>query len=99
MEISKEKNGTTLTVSLSGKLDTSSSTELEAVIREDLEGIFTLIIDMKEISYVSSAGLRVLMAAHKRMHKVGTMKLTNVCEDVKEILDMTGLLDFLAVED
>ena len=99
MEISKEKNGSTLTVSLSGKLDTSSSTELEAVIREDLEGIFTLIIDMKEISYVSSAGLRVLMAAHKRMNKVGTMKLTHVCEDVKEILDMTGLLDFLAVED
>lgn len=99
MEIQKEKVGTTLTLSLSGKLDTVSSTSLEKVVQEDLAGLTALIIDMKDVSYVSSAGLRILIAAHKRMKNLGSMKLIHVCEDVKEILDMTGLLQFLTVEE
>lgn len=85
-------------IEVSGRLDTITAPELEKAIEEDLEGINNLVLDIKGLEYVSSAGLRVLLAAHKKMSKTGTMKVINVCDEVKEIFNITGFTDILVIE-
>ncbi len=98
MKISKIANGSELTVSLEGRLDTNTSPDLEAALKGALEGVDSLIFDMEKLEYVSSAGLRVLLSAQKTMNKQGAMKLIHVNELIGEIFEVTGFSDILTVE-
>ena len=88
----------TLNVVLDGRLDTTTAPELESFLSNNYDGTGSIVIDCEKLSYISSAGLRVLLAAQKKMQKIGTMKLVNVCEDVMEIFEMTGFADILVIE-
>ncbi len=98
MEIIKTKDGEKLTVALSGRLDTTTSPDLQASLAEDIDAVKELVFDMKGLEYISSAGLRVLLSSQKTMNKQGSMKLTGVCEAVKEVFDVTGFSDILTIE-
>ena len=96
MKIDFNKNGDNLGVALDGRLDTTTAPELERVLCENYDGCGSLTIDCAALSYISSAGLRVLLAAQKKSR--GKMKLTNVCELVMEVFEMTGFADILVIE-
>ena len=98
MTINKERNESTLTLALVGRLDTVTAPELEAALKDSLEGVAALVLDLKDLEYVSSAGLRVLLAAQKMMREQGTMKLTNVNETVMEVFELTGFSQILTIE-
>ena len=98
MEIKKTLEENTLTIAISGRLDTNTAPEFESELAESLDGVSELILDFKEMDYISSAGLRVLLAAQKRMRKQGSMKLRNVSEVVNEIFEVTGFLGILTIE-
>lgn len=98
LNINKKTDGSKLTVELEGRLDTNTSGDLEAVLQESLGGVTELVLDLEKLEYISSAGLRVLLAAHKMMAKQGTMKVINVDPTVMEIFEITGFLDILTVE-
>ena len=98
MTINKTQNGSTLTLSLEGRLDTVTSPELEKVISYSIEGVKELIIDLEKLDYISSAGLRVLLSAQKKMNVQGTMKVVHVNEVVSEVFDITGFCDILTIE-
>jgi anti-sigma B factor antagonist len=83
---------------LSGRLDTTTAPELEQVVRSSLDGISELTLDMKELNYISSAGLRVLLSAQKIMNKQGSMTIRGANETVKEIFEVTGFSDILTIE-
>ena len=91
MKIDFNKNNGELTVALDGRLDTLTAPELESFLNNNYEGTAAIVFDCAKLSYVSSAGLRVLLAAHKRMK--GAMKLTGVNELVMEVFEMTGFAD------
>ena len=96
IEIVKGKEEIVLLIS--GRLDTNTAPVLEKTIREDIMENATLVLDMKELEYISSAGLRVLLSAQKRMQKQGSMKLRNVREEIMEVFEMTGFADILEIE-
>lgn len=96
MKIEFNKNNEILNVALDGRLDTVTAPEFEAFLGEHYEGTGALIINCEKLSYISSAGLRVLLAAQKKTK--GSMKLTNVCELVMEVFEMTGFSDILVIE-
>ena len=96
MNINFNKDNGKLTVALEGRLDTTTAPELESFFVKNYEGTDSLIIDCEKLSYISSAGLRVLLAAQKRMKN--SMKLVNVCELVMEVFEMTGFADILVIE-
>ena len=96
MKIEFTKNNGDLAVSLEGRLDTTTAPELEHFLGGHYMGLNALTINCEKLMYVSSAGLRVLLSAHKRMK--GAMKLTNVCELVMEVFEMTGFADILVIE-
>lgn len=98
MTIDKIKKDNILTVILEGKLDNNTAPQLVDSVKESFDDIDTLILDFKGISYVSSAGLRALLTLYKFMVAKGSMKLLHVCDDVKEIFDITGFSDFLRYE-
>lgn len=98
MEILNKKNGTELTLFLSGRLDTNTAPQLESEIASSISGVTDLILDIEKLEYISSAGLRVLLAAQKTMNKQGTMTVKNVCDDIKEVFDITGFSDILSIE-
>lgn len=98
MEIKKEVNGSIMTLGLVGRLDAVTAPDLDKVVQNDLNGITELTFDFSELVYVASAGLRVLLLAQKRMKKQGSMKLIHVSDDVKDVLEMTGFVDFLTIE-
>lgn len=98
MTISKKAEGTTLTVEVAGRLDTVTAPELEKTLKASLDGIAELVLDFRELAYVSSAGLRVLLFAQKTMNKQGSMVIRNVCETVMEVFEVTGFSDILTVE-
>ena len=98
LNIVKEQKDTTLTVFLEGRLDTTTSPELEKMLKENLDGMTELILDFEKLEYISSAGLRVLLSAQKTMNRQGKMKLIHVQDAVREIFEVTGFLDFLTVE-
>ena len=92
MTLTTEKNGTQLTVHLNGELNTLTAPELSALLNQELSGVQTLTLDFTECDYVSSAGLRVLLATFKQMKAAkGSMKLANVGENFKDVLENTGL--------
>ncbi len=99
MTITKQTNGTELTVAIEGRLDTTTAPELEAEFKQSIDGVTKLIVDMKELAYISSAGLRVLLSAQKIMNKQGEMIIRNVCPDIMEIFDVTGFIDILTIEE
>ena len=98
MTINKQQNGTTLTIALEGRLDTMTAPDLEAEVNKSLEGVDSLIMDFAKLDYISSAGLRVLLSAHKAMSGKGGMKVTNVNEIVQEVFEVTGFADILNIE-
>ncbi len=98
MTIEKKLEGTKLTISLEGRLDTMTSPQLEAEFKQSLDGVTDLVIDLKDLAYISSAGLRVLLAAQKTMNKQGSMVIRNANEDIMEIFDVTGFVDILTIE-
>ena len=95
MTIQEIKDGENLTLQLGGRLDTTTAPDLEKVVNSDLDDVKNLVLDMKELKYVSSAGLRVLLTLQKKMIKQGSLKLLNVCDEIKEVLDITGFTSFL----
>lgn len=98
MTILKTVNENVLTVALSGRLDTTTAPQLESELKASLEGVQTLVLDFTELTYLSSAGLRVLLAAQKIMNKQGSMRVKNVNETIQEIFEVTGFCDILTVE-
>lgn len=99
MNISKEQNGSSLTIALEGRLDTMTSPELEAEIKGLSSDVKDLTLDLGALEYISSAGLRVLLAAHKlMMNRDGAMKVAKPNEIVREVLDVTGFSDILTIE-
>lgn len=97
MEIRDKKNGQNLTLELAGRLDTTTAPQLEEVVRNQLDGIRELRIDMKELLYLSSAGLWVLLLAQKTMNRQGSMKICNVGETVMDVFHITGFDDILTI--
>ncbi len=97
MNIVKTLEDSKLTLKLEGRLDTSTAPELDAVLNESLDGITELVFDMEALAYISSAGLRVLLAAQKKMKKQGKMELCNVVPDVMEVFEITGFSDVLTI--
>ena len=81
-----------------GRLDTITAPALDKAINEDIKDAKNLILDLKQVAYVSSAGLRVLLSAQKKIQKVGSMKVKNVCPEVMEVFEMTGFADILVIE-
>lgn len=98
MTLEIKKHAKETTIEIVGRLDTITAPVLEETIGENVANIQSLILDLKGLEYISSAGLRVLLGAQKKMQKVGSMKLVHVCEDVMEILEMTGFADILTIE-
>ena len=96
MTIDFNKKDGALTVVIEGRLDTITAPELESFLVKNYEGVTSLTFDCEKLVYVSSAGLRVLLTAHKRMK--GAMKLTGVCELVMEVFEMTGFADVWVIE-
>ena len=98
MEINKVIEDKCATVALSGRLDTLTSPQLEEALRELPADITKLVIDLKDLEYVSSAGLRVFLNAQKSMMEKGEMCLRHVYEEIMEVLDMTGFTQILTIE-
>ena len=98
MEIKKELNGEELKVTVSGRLDTTTAPTLEEELKESLDGVKDLVIDFKDLEYISSAGLRVLLVLQRIMSKQGTMRVIDVNETVMEIFEVTGFSDILTIE-
>ena len=98
MTITEERNNNLITLKIEGRLDTTTAPTLEKTIDEFIDDITELVLDMKHLTYVSSAGLRVLLSTQKKMNKIGTMKLIGVCEEVMEVFEMTGFVDILNIE-
>ena len=96
MKINFNNNNGILNVALDGRLDTTTATELESFFAENYKVTESIVIDCEKLVYVSSAGLRVLLATQKKAK--GAMKLTNVCELVMEVFEMTGFADILVIE-
>ena len=98
MTIEIKKNATETIIEIVGRLDTITAPALDKTINEDIAGTENLVLDVKGVEYISSAGLRVLLGAQKKMQKIGSMKVLNVCEEIMEIFEMTGFADILEIE-
>ena len=96
MKIEFNKNEEVLNISLEGRLDTNTAPELEKFIGENYDSKADVVINCEKLAYISSAGLRVLLSAQKKT--TGKLKLTNVCEIVMEVFEMTGFADILVIE-
>lgn len=96
IDIKKSQEQTILEIA--GRVDTITAPALEKTINEDIGDAKHLILDMKGMEYISSAGLRVLLGAQKKMQKLGSMKVIHVCEAVMEVFEMTGFADVLVIE-
>ena len=98
MTIDKKANGTELVMVISGRMDTTTAPQLEAELKSSLEGVDKLVLDFEKLEYVSSAGLRVILAAQKTMNKQGEMVIKNVSEVIMEVFEITGFVDILTIE-
>ena len=98
MTIQKELTGNNAVITLEGRLDTTTAPELEAELKSVLDQADTLTFDFAKLEYISSAGLRVLLSAHKAMSRKGGMKITHVNEIVQEVFEVTGFADILTIE-
>ena len=98
MTITTTRNGSALTLQLEGRLDTTTSPQLEAELSASLDGVKQLTLDLQQLAYLSSAGLRVILGAQKRMNKQGHMTVTHVCADIMEVFEITGFVDILDIK-
>lgn len=98
MTITKTQNGNSLTLALDGRLDTTTAPQLEAELKNSIDGIDTLLFDFEKLEYISSAGLRVLLSAQKVMNKQGKMVVRHVNETIAEVFEVTGFSDILTIE-
>ena len=98
MIIEKSLNGTELNVKVIGRLDTTTAHQLEAEFKGNINGVEKLVLDFAELEYLSSAGLRVILAAQKVMNKQGEMIIKNVNDTINEIFEVTGFIDILTIE-
>ena len=98
MTIDIKKNAVETIIEVTGRLDTITAPALDKTINEDIGDTKNLVLDVKGMEYISSAGLRVLLSAQKKMMKIGSMKVRNVCPEVMEVLEMTGFADILVIE-
>ena len=98
MTIEIKRNAEETVIELVGRLDTTTAPALEKTIGENIKDDEKLVLDLKGLEYVSSAGLRVLLSTQKKLQKKGSMKVTNVCEIIMEVFDMTGFADILTIE-
>ncbi|MBQ4190255.1 MAG: STAS domain-containing protein [Clostridiales bacterium] len=98
LNITKNANGNALKIILEGRLDTTTAPQLEAQLQDALGSVTDLKFDLEKLEYISSAGLRVLLASQKIMNKQGTMVISNASAEVKEIFDVTGFSDILTIE-
>ena len=98
MTIEKNLNGTELTVAIAGRLDTTTAPQLEAEFKQSITGVEKFVLDFSALEYLSSAGLRVILAAQKVMNKQGEMIIKNVNDTINEIFEVTGFIDILTIE-
>ena len=98
MTIEIKRNSEEIVLEIVGRLDTTTAPALDKTIGENMHDIKNLILDFKGLEYISSAGLRVLLSAQKKMQQIGSMKVINVCESVMEVFEMTGFADILVIE-
>ena len=98
MTITKKQNGSHLDLALEGRLDTTTAPQLEAELKQSVNGVTELVLDFSGLEYLSSAGLRVLLSAQKVMNKQGSMVIKNVNETIMEIFEVTGFADILTIE-
>ena len=98
MNIKKTKQAGKLTISVTGSLDTTTAPALEAALNGALDGVTELVFDLKELEYISSAGLRILLSSMKTMNQRGSMKVINVNRDIMEIFEMTGFSEVLTIK-
>ena len=98
MNIEKVINNKTVTLALSGRLDTTTAPEFEVVVDETIPEADDIILNFEKLDYISSAGLRVIMKAQKAMNQKKGMKLINVNDDIMEVFDITGFVDILTIE-
>lgn len=98
MTIQKTLKGSSLTMTVEGRVDTATAPQLETELKESAAGVTELIFDFTDVEYVSSAGLRVLLSAQKRMNQQGSMVIRNVSEMVMEVFEVTGFTDILTIE-
>ena len=98
LNINKTAEDKTLTVTLEGRLDTTTAPQLEMELKSSLDGVTMLVMDFEKLEYISSAGLRVLLSAQKIMNKQGEMKVIHVSDVINEIFEVTGFSDILNIE-
>ena len=98
MTITENRNGDSITIALEGRLDTTSSPDLEAALEKVLPGIDELAFDFTKLEYISSAGLRVLLSAHKAMSSKKGMTIHGVNELIREVFEVTGFIDILNIK-
>ena len=98
MTIEIKKTAQETIIEIAGRLDTITAPALEKTINDDIGDTKNLVLDLNGVEYISSAGLRVLLSAQKKMQKIGSMKVTGVCAEVMEVLEMTGFADILVIE-
>lgn len=97
MTIEIKKNAAETIIEIVGRLDTITAPALDKTIQEDIADTKHLVLDVKGMEYISSAGLRVLLGAQKKMQKIGSMKVVNVCAEVMDVFEMTGFADILTI--
>ena len=97
MTIEIKKSAAETIIEIAGRLDTITAPALDKTINEDIADAKNLVLDLKSLEYISSAGLRVLLSAQKKMQKIGSMKVMNVCPEVMDVFEMTGFADILAI--
>lgn len=98
MQVEKQVKGDTLVMAISGRIDSVTSIELQNIVDDSLQGVAHLVLDLEKVEYVSSAGLRVILAAHKIMSRQGTMNLIKVPDFVREVFEITGFDSVLNIE-
>ena len=98
LNIEKKRNASELTVALTGRLDTTTSPELEKALKASLDGVTDLVIDMAGLEYISSAGVRVMLTAQKTMNRQGSMRVIHVNDIIGEIFEVTGFTDILTIQ-
>lgn len=98
MNINKTIDGSALHISLEGRLDTTTAPRLEAELKQSMDGVTMLEFDFDKLEYLSSAGLRVILAAQKTMNKQGKMIIRHVNGTIMEVFEVTGFIDILTIE-
>ena len=98
MTIEIKRNEELTIIEVAGRLDTITAPALDKAINDDIEGTKDLVLDLANLEYISSAGLRVLLSAQKKMQRIGSMKVKNVCDSIMEVFEITGFADILVIE-